>query len=197
MLYVSDVETLTRTRILDAAQDLIQRLGANAMSYQHISDSVGIRKASIHHHFPTKEILIETLLERYREYFFQLIDDIIQSKASPKQKLQKYIDLFEATLQSEQGDKACLYGMLGAEIATLGLGSASKVKQFHEGNELRLTTILNDGRRAKVFHFKGTPAAAAALVFALLEGAVLIARAKGGIPHFRTITDQLMRLLAA
>jgi hypothetical protein len=41
----------TRTAIMDAAQDLIQRMGANAMSYQHISDAVGIRKASIHYHF--------------------------------------------------------------------------------------------------------------------------------------------------
>jgi TetR/AcrR family transcriptional regulator, transcriptional repressor for nem operon len=41
-------ETDTRTLILDAAQDLIQRLGANAVSYQHLSEAVGIRKASIH-----------------------------------------------------------------------------------------------------------------------------------------------------
>src|SRR5689334_9607965 len=42
----------TKTAIMDAAQELIQRGGANAMSYQDISEAVGIRKASIHHHFP-------------------------------------------------------------------------------------------------------------------------------------------------
>jgi len=52
----------TRTRILDTAQDLVQRIGANAMSYQHISEAVGIRKASIHHHFPKKEDLLEALI---------------------------------------------------------------------------------------------------------------------------------------
>lgn len=54
----------TRTKILDAAQDLIQRVGVNAMSYKHISDTVGIRKASIHHHFPKKENLVDELLKR-------------------------------------------------------------------------------------------------------------------------------------
>lgn len=54
----------TRTRILDVAEDLIQRVGLNAMSYKHISDAVGIRKASIHHHFPNKENLVDELLNR-------------------------------------------------------------------------------------------------------------------------------------
>ena len=54
----------TRTRILDVAEELIQRVGLNAMSYKHISDVVGIRKASIHHHFPKKENLVDELLNR-------------------------------------------------------------------------------------------------------------------------------------
>ena len=195
MLPVNDKET--KARILDAAQDLIQRLGANAMSYQDISDAVGIRKASIHHHFPKKENLIETLLDRYSLYFFELVDNILQSGVSPKEKLLKYIDLFEATLRSDNGDKACLYGMLGAEITTLGLDSAVKVQLFHEGNEKRIAKILTEGRKLKMFGFKGRPEAAAALVFALLEGAVLIARARGGVDHFREIARQLMLLLAA
>jgi TetR/AcrR family transcriptional repressor of nem operon len=54
----------TRIKILDVADDLVQRVGLNAMSYKHISDAVGIRKASIHHHFPKKENLVDQLLER-------------------------------------------------------------------------------------------------------------------------------------
>ena len=54
----------TKTAILDAAQALIQRGGANAMSYQHISQAIGIRKASIHHHFATKEALLEAVIQR-------------------------------------------------------------------------------------------------------------------------------------
>ena len=55
----------TKTAILDAAQELIQRRGVNAMSYQHISEAIGIRKASIHHHFPTKDALLDALIQRY------------------------------------------------------------------------------------------------------------------------------------
>ena len=51
----------TKTRILDVAQDLIQRLGVNGMSYKDISEVVGIRKASIHSHFPKKDDLFISL----------------------------------------------------------------------------------------------------------------------------------------
>ena len=54
----------TRNKILDVADDLVQRVGLNAMSYKHISEAVGIRKASIHHHFPKKEDLVDELLKR-------------------------------------------------------------------------------------------------------------------------------------
>jgi TetR/AcrR family transcriptional regulator, transcriptional repressor for nem operon len=67
----------TKTPIMDAAQELIQRVGANAMSYQQISDTVGIRKASIHYYFPAKEDLIQALLERYSKFFLQLVDNIV------------------------------------------------------------------------------------------------------------------------
>ncbi len=40
--------TDTKLKILDTAQELIQKLGVNAMSYADISTAVGIRKASIH-----------------------------------------------------------------------------------------------------------------------------------------------------
>ena len=47
--------TNTRSQILDIAQNLIQKNGVNAMSYDDISKAISIRKASIHYYFPTKE----------------------------------------------------------------------------------------------------------------------------------------------
>jgi len=50
---MSNKQTDIRTRILDIAQDLIQRRGLNAMSFKDLGDAVGIRKSSVHHHFAT------------------------------------------------------------------------------------------------------------------------------------------------
>ena len=90
----------TRTRILDVAQDLIQRRGLNGMSFQDISDAVKIRKPSIYHHFASKQDLVEALLIRYRMEFGSLLDGILASKAKARVKLQRYGALFEGTLQA-------------------------------------------------------------------------------------------------
>jgi TetR/AcrR family transcriptional repressor of nem operon len=187
----------TRSRILDAAQGLIQRLGVNAISYQHISDAVGIRKASIHHHFPTKEDLVEALIRRYAEGFGGLVDRIVASDDDAALKLRRYCGLFEATLREGDQDRACPCAMLGAELATLGSASAGLIRDFYRANEQRLARILEQGRAEGSLAFAGTPEATAALIFALLEGGMLVVRAGGGAKQFRAITGQLLALLRA
>lgn len=187
--------TDTKTAIMDVAQELIQRGGVNAMSYQHISDAIGIRKASIHHHFPTKDSLIEAVLQRYAVYFFRLVDDIFESKLDPEAKLRKYAGLFEATLCEGKKDKACLFGMLGAELSTLGSPSAAGVRKFYRENEARLARVLDEGREKGQFRFKGEAKVAAAMIFALLEGGALMARAEGGHKRLHMMVEQSVKLL--
>jgi len=187
--------TDTKTAIMDAAQELIQRGGVNAMSYQHISDAIGIRKASIHHHFPTKDSLIEAVLQRYAVYFFRLVDEIFESKLDPEVKLRKYAGLFEATLCEGKKDKACLFGMLGAELSTLGSPSAAGVRKFYRENEARLARVLEEGREKGHFRFKGEAKVVAAMIFALLEGGALVARAEGGHKRLHMMVEQSMKLL--
>ena len=185
----------TRTRILDAAQDLIQRLGANAISYQHVSEAVGIRKASIHHHFPTKNDLIEALVRRHSDYFLGVVDSLFATDLPAPEKLRRYCRLFEATLRQGDCDRACPVAMLGAELATLGGGAAALVRDFYRQNVRRLARLLEQGRTAGTLGFTGSAAATAALVFALLEGGMLVVRAHGGARQFRAVTEQLINLV--
>ncbi|NEQ70802.1 MAG: TetR/AcrR family transcriptional regulator [Symploca sp. SIO2D2] len=187
--------TNTRTHILDTAQELIQTVGLNAMSYANISQAVGVRKASIHYYFPSKDDLLVALLERYSPYFLRVVDTILDARESAEVKLRRYCGLFEATLSSGKQDKVCLCGMLGAEIKTLNTPLSEHISQFYQENEIRLTQLLNQGLSAGVFNFPGDAAAMAQLIFSLLEGELLIARAGKGVPHFRGVVEQLMRLV--
>jgi len=185
----------TRTRILDTAQDLVQRIGANAMSYQHISEAVGIRKASIHHHFPKKEDLLEALIQRYSGQFFAWLDGIARANVAAPVKLQRYIALFEATLREGKHDRACPIGMLGAELASLGTASAALVQLFRKKNEGFLTGVLQQGLKNGQFNFSGDHRATAALIFALLEGEMLVVRGAAGVKDFSKVAKQMLRLL--
>jgi TetR/AcrR family transcriptional repressor of nem operon len=58
-----------KIEILDVAQEAIQKRGYNAFSYADLAEAVGIRKASIHHYFPSKADLGLAVIRRYRESF--------------------------------------------------------------------------------------------------------------------------------
>ncbi len=185
----------TRQLLLDAAQELVQRVGANAMSYQDLSDAVGIRKASIHYHFPTKSDLLIAVIERYTDSLLAKVDEILQSERTASAKLQAYFELFEATLRVDSGRRACPGGMLGAELETLGPEVGECVKRFNSENCHRVSRILELGLRDGSFEFKGNPSDLAWLVFSALEGGMQVARVDGGVKLFRTMAEQLRRLL--
>ncbi|TGV30073.1 TetR/AcrR family transcriptional regulator, partial [Mesorhizobium sp. M8A.F.Ca.ET.142.01.1.1] len=62
-----DKPSNTADDILAAARRFIVAGGYNGFSYADIAEVVGIRKASIHHHFPSKVDLVQTLVRRYLE----------------------------------------------------------------------------------------------------------------------------------
>ena len=185
----------TRTNILNVAQDLIQRRGLNGMSFQDISDAVGVRKPSIHHHFASKQELVEALVLRYRGEFDVLLAGIANSKVKARGKLQRYFGLFEATLQAGDQDKSCLCGMLAAEVLSLGDGSAHSVRGFFEDNVAFVTRILTEGKKDGSLTFRGNVADAASMVLATLEGGLVLARTDGGPQRMSNIVRQLLGLL--
>ena len=94
-----------------------------------------------------------------------------------------------------QQDKACLCGMLGAELSTLGGPSVAGVRRFYRDNEARLVRILEEGKEKGVFHFKGEATLVAAMIFSLLEGGALVARAEGGHKQLHAMAEQMLKLL--
>jgi len=53
-----------RTRVLDAALELIAENGASGTSLQMIADAVGITKAAVYHQFRTKDQIVLAVSER-------------------------------------------------------------------------------------------------------------------------------------
>jgi TetR/AcrR family transcriptional regulator, transcriptional repressor for nem operon len=53
----------TMQLIMDTGQFLIQERGYNAISYADIAVKIGIKKASIHYYFATKQDLVQAILK--------------------------------------------------------------------------------------------------------------------------------------
>ena len=71
----------TADQILDLAEMLIQTRGYTAFGYQDIADRLGIRKASIHYHFPSKTNLGAAVVDRYAARFDAALTAIAEDQS--------------------------------------------------------------------------------------------------------------------
>jgi TetR/AcrR family transcriptional regulator, transcriptional repressor for nem operon len=179
----------TADRVVEAATSVVQTRGYNGFSYADIAEMVGIRKSSLHHHFPGKGDLGQEVATRYRRAFGEALAAIESETGDPTARLERYVALYARQL-SEHG-RMCLCAMLAAEYNTLPAPVQDEVRAFFDEQRAWLARVLGGERR---------PAADArrrADVFlAGLEGALLVARTDGSIARFRRTARDLVSLLA-
>jgi TetR/AcrR family transcriptional repressor of nem operon len=179
----------TAARILDVAERLVQVQGFNAFSYADVAVEVQIRKASLHHHFPTKAALGQALITRYRNRFSQALADIHVRSTDARARLKAYARLYTGVLRKR---RMCLCGVLAADFETLPGPMREGVVGFFRDNEAWLAGVLAEGRRQKTLQFQGPASTLAAFVVSSLEGAMLVARSFGRAERFEAVVKKLL-----
>ena len=181
-----------REQILASAQRLVQTRGFNGFSYADIAKEVGIRKASLHHHFPTKTDLGVALVDMYTAMLEGALLKISASSEPADKKLAAYVGIFRNSLEAE---RACLGGMLASEVLTLDKAVLPGLKRFFELNVRWLTEILSEGKAKRIFTLNGTTSSHAHLLVTSLQGALILARATGDRDMFDHTATVLMASL--
>src|SRR4051812_41711245 len=143
----------TAERLLETARVLVQTRGFNAVSFGDLAERIGIKTASIHHHFPTKEDLGMALMEGYRAAMAEARTSIQQGRPDAPGWLRAYAELFASTLKS--GNGMCRGGMLAAALETLPPRLQRQVRAFIADETAWLSSILDGGRRAGSLKFEG------------------------------------------
>ncbi len=167
----------TSDQILAAARQMVQTRGYNAFSYADISERVGIRKASIHYHFPTKAKLCQALAQRYRQEFMESLEQLSETVADPGERLLGFAKIYRDNLSD---DRLCLCGMLAADILTLPQEVRNEIGAFFTEAEAWIAETLEAGAATGELKSPGKSAAVEARLFlAGIQGTQLAARAAG------------------
>lgn len=168
-----------RAEIVATAATLIKARGYHGFSFSDVADRVGIRKASIHYHFPTKTDLGLAVLRAYRYELGQAARDMaantgtIDHRALLMRFLTPILDMGRVEAD------ACLCGALGGEYPSLPPAIQAEVAGFFRDHTDWLAALLSDGRAAGAFRFQGDSAQIARFIMAAIEGAMLIKRTSG------------------
>jgi len=185
----------TANDILDSAQRLITAGGYNGFSYADIAAVVGIRKASIHHHFPSKADLVRSLIDRYRAEARAGFAELDKSGADARETLKLYLGYWQTCL-TEGTAPICICALLASELPVLPPEVAEEVRLHFDALSKWLAAALKRGADDGVLRLTRSPEAEAEAFMATVHGGMISARVSGDPKLFGTITTTLFERLS-
>lgn len=166
----------TKQRILDSAARLIQSRSYEGFSFQDVADEVGIRKASIYSHFPSKETLAHAVIENARHFFER--EAAACEQRSARAQLGHVLGLFRRV--SAGGERLCPGGSFAAVWSSTSPGLQAAVLEFATYQLDLIERIVKHGRAEGSFKVNElTPSQQAALIMANIQGALMMTRITG------------------
>jgi TetR/AcrR family transcriptional repressor of nem operon len=176
-------QTDTKSLILAQALELLLTRSYVGLSFQELADRVGIRKASLYHHFDSKESLGVALIDEAQTRFTQWTQRLAGQSAP--QKIAAYILMFRNLVGA--GHRVCPIGATAGEWDCLEPALQAAVRRLLDRHLDWLTDAVAQ------WNLPPNSEAAAADVLArqramqinaLLQGAMLSARIQSDIAVF-------------
>jgi TetR/AcrR family transcriptional repressor of nem operon len=173
----------SKEAILAAARRTAQAHGYSGLNFRDLADEVGIKAASIYHHFPSKADLAAAVARRYWEDSAAALETWLAESADPVRCLRQYPDTFRKALEND--NRICLCSFMAAEYDDLPEPVKKEVQIFADVNVAWLSRVLSattavsaeeSDRRARA-------------IFAAVAGAQLMARSRSDISLYDTLIE--------
>ncbi len=113
-LRTKDLDSPTRTKLLDAAQELMLAKGFVATTVDAICAAAGVTKGSFFHYFQSKEELGKVLLERFARTQEAAFAGACGQEEDPLERVYALIDV---AIVGSAETKGCLVGTFAQEIS--------------------------------------------------------------------------------
>ncbi|BCM16341.1 TetR/AcrR family transcriptional regulator [Mesorhizobium sp. J8] len=187
----------TADNILAAAQRFIVAGGYNGFSYADIAEVVGIRKASIHHHFPSKADLVQTLVRRYLDDAVTGMTELERNVPGRPELLRTYAGFWAQCIE-DASRPFCVCALLASELPVLPPGVAVEVRAYFQFLSGWLTRVFERGAEQGTLTIAAAPRVEAEAFMATVHGAMISARAYGDVLTFGMIlAPTLQKLIPA
>jgi TetR/AcrR family transcriptional repressor of nem operon len=172
----------SREAILAAARRAAQARGYGGLNFRDLAAEVGVKAASLYHHFPSKADLGAAVARRYREDAAAALE-ILSGGGDPVQALRRYPETFRRALQAD--NRMCLASFMAAEVDDLPGPVKQEVQAFADVNVAWLGRMLTD---AGLVEAADADLRARAL-FAAVAGAQLLARSRADLALYDAVID--------
>lgn len=180
----------TYDNLITLTDRLIQQKGYQGFSYADLAEELGIRKASIHYHFPTKTDLGLAYCQYKEAGLLRLEADLLAYPAG-KARLQAYIKAFVNCPDSSQ--MCGIHAML-SDFALFDEPLKEATLHLAQTDLRMLTDILTTGQASGELKFSSPPVDVAIAIGSAIKGALMLNRIPPHDAGVRTL-DTLIQLL--
>ena len=188
--------TNTSDEILSCARTLIVAGGYNGFSYADIAAVVGIRKPSIHHHFPNKVDLVKALVVQHRKTTEAGVAQLRQAIPDALEQLRAYTSYWEKCI-ADLSAPFCVCALLAGELPILPEEVAVEVRAYFRFLASWMASVLEQGQQQGCIHLTQNAAVESEVLMATVHGAMLSARAYGDTAVFGAIMRTQLERFAA
>lgn len=179
----------TRQRILDSAQRLTQTRSFHGFSFQDIADEVGVRKASLYHHFDSKDDVAVAMLKRAADWVSAELKKT--DGREPRERLEAYFDVFHQI--HGKGKRMCPGGSFAAVFDAVSSPVQTSVHRFAKMHLDWLEDVVREGVEQGQFTVGDQrPRDVAAQIAAAVQGALLVERLSSD-PHVLDVVAEGIR----
>jgi TetR/AcrR family transcriptional repressor of nem operon len=189
----------SKTRLVDAAIDLVRTKGYNAMRIDDVCATAGVTKGSFFHHFKAKDDLALAAAEEWRQRAMGLCETVSSARfPDPCDRLLAYLDLRRELIAGDMVEWTCFGGTMIQEIHLTHPGLRDACQRGIADHAAELAAVIETARRQHGIVADWTADSLAQHILAVIQGALLLA--KGGqdpavahqaIGHLRRYVEQL------
>lgn len=170
-------------KILVAATRIAQAHGYGGLNLRALAEQVGIKAASLYHHFPSKADLAAAVARRYAEDSAVVLNTLAADAGQPGLALRRYPETFRRSLEND--NRMCLCSFMAAEYDDLPAGVQNEIQKFADVNVAWLASMLEAQGKVDA----GQAQVRASAIFAAVSGAQLMARGRADIALFDALID--------
>jgi TetR/AcrR family transcriptional repressor of nem operon len=184
--------TDTKTAILDAAQDLVQKQSISGVSFQQLANHVGIKKGSMYHHFASKDELMVGLLDRVHT---QLKETFDRGEGKPALKrLKYYLEIYRSYILP--GQNMCPAGAFAGEWGSVSQDVQKAVQRILKMQIKNIADIVRAGMESGDFVEQDrSPDQIAKWIFSMLQGSLVCDRVMETKSNFALSAEMITEYL--
>lgn len=186
----------SRVKLLEASLRVMRTKGYNATRVDDLCEAAGVTKGSFFHHFDSKEEIGVAAAEYWSAKVAELFANAAyHDHTDPLERVLAYVDFRKQLLAGELPQVTCLAGTLVQEIYESEPNILAACERCISGHARTLEADIAEAMRQRGVDTGWTPASLALHMQAVIQGALVLAKAKGGTEVAAESLDHLRRYI--